>query len=123
MLASASVHEIEERSSQIFDVNHLKECMHPAHICPGGRLELIIDTETNLGLFHQNGLKCSICNKITNLTNFPIRPLYQLQEPNHRLYAASAISGIGYDATHFVLSLLGVITPARSKFYKQVHHL
>lgn len=97
--------------------------MNSAHICPGGRLELIVDTEQNSGLFHKNGLKCSICNKITDLTNFPSRPLYEIQEPNQRLYAASAISGIGYDATQFVLSLLGVNTPVRSKFYKQLHHL
>ncbi|CAF3871220.1 unnamed protein product [Rotaria sp. Silwood1] len=123
VLVSASNHEMHERSSQIFDVNHLRECMHSAHICPGDRLELIIDTERNSGLFHNNGLQCSVCNKITDFTNFPRRPLYQLQIPNERLYAASAISGIGYDATHFVLSVLGINTPHRSNFYKQVHHL
>jgi hypothetical protein len=123
VLTSAAVHEVDERSSQIFDVNHLKECMHSAHICPGGRLELIIDTEKSFGLFHKNGLKCSICNEITDLTNFPSRPLNQLQQSNQRLYAASAISGIGYDATHFILSLLGINTPHRSNFYNQVHHL
>ena len=123
MLFSASNYETDKESSQIFDVNHLKERLRLAHICPGGRLELIIDNEKDIGLFHQNGLKCSICNEITDLANFPIRPLYQIQEPNQRLYAASAISGIGYDATHFVLSLLGVNTPHRSNFYKQVHHL
>ncbi|CAF4142249.1 unnamed protein product [Rotaria magnacalcarata] len=122
-IESASAHEIDERSSQIFDINYLKECMHSAHICPGGRLELIIDTEKNIGLFHKNGLKCSICKKTTDLTNFPSRPLHQLQEPNQRLYAASAISGIGYDATYFILSLLGINTPHRSNFYKQIHHL
>ena len=96
--------------------------MQSAHICPRGRLELIIDTEKGSGLFHRNGLKCSICNKITDLANFPSRPLYQIQEPNHRLYAASALGGIGYDTIHFILSLLGINTPVRSKFYKQVHH-
>lgn len=123
VLYSASSHATDEASSQIFDVNHLKLCIHSAHVCPGGRLELIIDTEKNLGLFHTNGLQCSICYKITELTNFPPRSLHQLQHPNQRLYAGSAISGIGYDTTNFVLSLLGINMPHRSNFYKQVHNL
>ncbi|CAF4828935.1 unnamed protein product [Rotaria sp. Silwood2] len=97
-IESASVHEVVERSSQIFDVNHLKECIDKAHICPGGRLELIIDSGKSFGLFHKNGLKCSICNKMTDLTNFPAQSSRQIQEPNQRLYAASAISGTGYAA-------------------------
>ncbi|CAF3259605.1 unnamed protein product [Rotaria sp. Silwood2] len=120
---SASDHEVVERSSQIFDVSHLKECIDTAHICPGGRLELIIDAGKSFGLFHKNGLKCSICNKITDLTNFPAQPARHIQEPNQRLYAASAISGIGYDTTQFVLSLLGISVPSRSNFYNQVYNL
>lgn len=123
LLFSASSRETDKEANQIFDVNHLEECIRLAHICPGARLELIIDKEKNIGLFHQNGLKCSLCNEITDLNNFPIKPLHQVQQPNQRLYAASAISGIGYDAMHFVLSLLGINTPGRSNFYKQVHHL
>jgi hypothetical protein len=123
LFCSASEHEVIEGSSQIFDVNHLKECIAKAHICPGGRFELIIDEEKNSGLFHKNGLKCSICERITDLTNFPAQPTCQLQVPNQRLYAASAISGIGHDRIQFVLSLLGVNTPQRSNFYKQVHSL
>jgi hypothetical protein len=123
IFCSASVHEVVERSSQIFDVNHLKECIDIAHICPGGRLELIIDSGKSFGLFHKNGLKCSICNKITDLTNFPAQSSRQIQEPNQRLYAASAISGTGYDTTQFVLALLGISMPHRSTFYQQVHNL
>ncbi|CAF1521043.1 unnamed protein product [Adineta steineri] len=115
--------KVVEQSSQIFDVNHLKECIDTAHICPGDRLELIIDAKKSFGLFHQNGLKCSICNKITDLTNFPAQPSRQIQEPDQRLYAVSAISGVGYDTTQFVLSLLGISLPSRSNFFNQVHNL
>ncbi|CAF5078775.1 unnamed protein product [Rotaria magnacalcarata] len=108
--------------SQIFDMNHLKECIESDHVCQGGRLELIIDTKMNFGLFHKNALKCSICDHATNLTNFPTRS-NGIQEPNHCIYSAGAISGIGYDATHFLLSLLGLSTPHRANFYKQVHNL
>lgn len=119
---SASSHEINNRSSQIFDMNHLKECIESAHVCPGGRLELIIDTKENSGLFHKNSLKCSICNQTINLTNFPTSS-NRIQEPNQYLYAAGALSGIGYDATHFMFSLLGLNTPHRANFFKQVHNL
>ncbi|CAF3720422.1 unnamed protein product [Rotaria sordida] len=71
----------------------------------------------------KNGLQCSICKTITDMTNFRMRPLYELQEPNQRLYAASAISVICYDVTGFILSLLGIKTPHRSNFYKQTHRL
>ncbi|CAF4470706.1 unnamed protein product [Rotaria magnacalcarata] len=119
---SASNYETNNRSSQIFDMSHLKECIESAHVCQGGRLELIIDTKMNFGLFHKNALKCSICDHTTNLTNFPTRS-NEIQEPNHCLYSAGAISGIGYDATHFLLSLLGLSMPHRDNFYKQVHNL
>ena len=122
MTPSVSNHDMNDRSSQIFDMIHLKECLESAHICPGGRCELMIDTKKNFGPFHKNALKCSICNRITNFTNFPIKS-NRIQEPNQRLYIAGAISSIGYDATHFVLSLLGLNAPHRANFYKQVHSL
>lgn len=123
VILSAMNHRVNQSSSQIFNTNHLKECLRSAHICPGGRLEFIVDSRNNSGLFHENGLQCSICKKITELTNFPGRPINELQEPNRRLYAAGAISGIGFDATNFILSLLGINTPHRANFFKQVQNL
>lgn len=122
VLSSASSHDMNNRSSQIFDMNHLKECFESAHICPGGRLELIIDTKRNSGLFHKNALKCSVCNATVNLTNFPTNS-NRIQELNQRLYTAGAICGIGYDATQFMFSLLGLNTPHRANYYKQVHNM
>lgn len=124
-LLSISVidHDSTNNTSQIFDVNHLQETLRNAHLCPGGRLEFIIDQQDSCGLFHKNGLQCSICNTITDLTNFRSQPAFKIQAPNHRLYAASAVSGIGYDSTNFILSMLGVRTPHRSNFYKQIHVL
>jgi hypothetical protein len=121
--SSATNYPINDRSSQIFDVNHLQECLRTSHICSGGRLELVIDSENSSGLFHKNGLKCSVCNKVTDLTNFLIRPLFEIQEPNQRLYAAGAISGIGYDATRLIFSMMGLHSPHRSNFFKQTHQL
>ena len=77
-LSSATNHQISERSSQIFDIHHRQKCMETSYICLGERLEALIDREKNSYLFHENGLKYSVCDKVTDLTNFPNRWLLQI---------------------------------------------
>ncbi|CAF1473798.1 unnamed protein product [Rotaria sp. Silwood1] len=77
----------ESKTSQIFDMKHLQDVLDKAHVCDGGRLQLIPNALPSIGLFHQNVLRCTKCFNETPLTNFQVMQSMKAeqQEPNKRL--------------------------------------
>ncbi|CAF1556957.1 unnamed protein product, partial [Rotaria sordida] len=115
---------ISSRTSQIFDIQYFQQVFNNAHVCSNnGRLEFIADTSPSVGLFHFNALRCTRCGKETPVTNFsPIDPVQSVQqEPNERLVVAAATTGIGYKATKYIMSTLGLSITTEKAFLHQLH--
>ncbi|CAF1518707.1 unnamed protein product, partial [Rotaria sordida] len=115
---------ISSRTSQIFDIQYFQQVFNNAHVCSNnGRLEFIADTSPSVGLFHFNALRCTSCGKETPVTNFsPIDPVQSVQqEPNERLVVAAATTGIGYKATKYIMSTLGLSITTEKAFLHQLH--
>ena len=64
-----------------------------AHLYANAHFIFVADMNSSQGLYHENGLKCSVCEKISFFSNFPPKRLYEVQVPNHRLYLANAFTG------------------------------
>jgi len=114
-----------EKTAQIIDVEHFQEQLNIAHVCPNARLKFIPDTHFAVGLFHQNSFECSKCHKRTDAPNFPPnRPIRStLQEPNARLYTASAATDIGYEAFSTIMASLCLSITTKKHFIEQTHKI
>ena len=77
-------------------------------MCAEAHLIFIRDVKSPQGLYHENELKCSACEKVSPFTNFKPMPLYKIQEPNQRLYVTNALTGI-YHEPHQKILVLGLI--------------
>lgn len=99
--------------------------MNQARVCPGGRLVFLPDTQCAVGLFHQNTFECSKCRKHTDVSDFlmkhPIRST--VQEPNARLYAAAAATGVGYEAISTIMAFLCLSITTKKHFLIQTHRI
>ena len=98
------------KCAQIFELNRLQEQLATAHLCPEAHLIFILDVQLPQRVYHESGLKCSACEKVSVFTNFKPMPLYKIQELNQRLYVANALTGI-YRERHqkiLVLELINV---------------
>lgn len=106
-------------------MEHFQNEMNKAHVCPGGQLFFLRDTKSAVGLFHQHTFECSICQTCTDVSNFPMKhPVRStLQEPNARLYAASAITGAGYEQISTIMSLLCLSITTKKHFLEQTHRI
>ena len=114
-----------EKTAQIIDVQHFQEKFNTAHVCPGGRLKFVPDTNFAVGLFHQNSLECSKCHKRSDLSNFPCKhPIRStVQEPNARLYTASAAAGIGYEVISTIMASLCLSITTKKHVIEQTHSI
>ena len=114
-----------EKTAQIIDVEHFQEKFNTAHVCSGGRLKFVPDTNFAVGLFHQNSLECSKCHKRSDLSNFPCKhPIRStVQEPNARLYTASAAAGIGYEVISTIMASLCLSITTKKHFIEQTHRV
>jgi len=114
-----------EKNVQIIDVDHFQNEMKKAHVCVGGRLVFLPDTISGVGLFHQNALECSKCHNRTDVSNFPIKhPIRStVQEPNARLYAPSATTGVGFEAINIIMAFLCLSIPTKKHFLEQTHRI
>ncbi|CAF3542548.1 unnamed protein product, partial [Rotaria socialis] len=119
-LKRASVYVSSPKSAQIFEINRLQEQLAAAHLCSEAHFIFIVDINTPQGLYHENGLKCSVCEKVSIFTNFEPMPLHKIQEPNQRLYVANALTGIGYDNLSLVMATLCLKIPNKTNFVPQV---
>ncbi|CAF3046181.1 unnamed protein product [Rotaria sp. Silwood2] len=99
-------------------MKHLQDVLDKAHVCDGGRLQLIPNALPSIGLFHQNVLRCTKCFNETLLTNFQvIQPMKaEQQEPNKRLALAVATTGVGYRATKAIMYYDGLHNFAQQHF-------
>ncbi|CAF1085671.1 unnamed protein product [Adineta steineri] len=126
-LALTKVKQLQrtEKTAQIFDIEYFREQLNIAHVCAGGRLKFIPDTETAVGLFHRNSWECSKCHKRTSVANFP--PKYPIgttvQDPNARLYAVSAATGIGYETISTIMASLYLSITTKKHFIEQTHKI
>ena len=91
----------------------MQEQLAAVHLCPEAHLVFIPDVKSLQGLYHENELKCSACEKVSAFTNFKPMPLYKIQEPNQRLYVANALTGI-YCEPHQKILVLGLINVEKS---------
>jgi hypothetical protein len=83
-----------QKNAQIFELNYLQEQLAATHLCSSAHFIFIADVNKAQGLYHENGLKCSACQKISSFRNFEPKSSRQIQEPNQRLYVANALTGI-----------------------------
>ncbi|CAF1659817.1 unnamed protein product [Adineta ricciae] len=119
-LASALEYAPSKTTTQLFEINYLQTQLADAHLCANAHLIFIPDINRSQGLYHENGLKCSLCGKISPFSNFPPKPLYEVQVPNHRLYVANSFTGIGYDNMNLIMSILCLKIPNKTNFIPQV---
>ncbi|CAF1513551.1 unnamed protein product [Rotaria sordida] len=112
-----------EKTAQIIDVEHFQKQLNTAHVCSGARLKFIPDTSAAVGSFHQNSFECSKCHNRTDASNFPPKnPIRStVQEPNARLYAASAATGIGYEGISTLMASLCLSITTKKHFIQQTY--
>ena len=104
-------------------MKHLQNVLDIAHVCDGGRLQLIPNALPSIGLFHQNVLRCTKCFNETPLTNFQvIQPIEaEQQEPNKRLSLGVATTGVGYRAIKAIMATLSLSIQSERTFLRQLH--
>ena len=114
-----------EKTVQIIDVERFQEKFNTTHVCPEGRLKFAPDTNSAIGLFHQNSLECSKCHKRTDLLNFPCKhPIRStVQELSAHLYTASAVAGIGYEVISTIMAPLRLSITTKKHFIEQTHRV
>jgi hypothetical protein len=106
-------------------VEHFQNEINKAHVCLGGQLVFFPDTKSAVGLFHQHTFECSKCHTRTDISNFLMKNLIKstLQEPNARLYAASAVTGAGYEEISTMMSFLCLSITTKKHFLEQTHRI
>ena len=137
---SATQYQTSAKTAQIFELDCLQEQLGVAHLCPGAHFVFVADGNTPQGLYHENGLRCSLCEKISPLTNFKRKSNKEVQEPNQRLYLENALTGIhrevfqirnpkidvllilgvGHDNISLIMTILCLKIPNKTNFVPQV---